>query len=314
MEELADQASVAYGQQSSALRALTTVKEQADQAGAHTLGGLRADSPLGRGATLQERMEQGQRGVEDFYEDLREYIRLHEMPPESRPESLASRKNSWDIDQEPTADEKWLANRTWGRAIQIKQDHLRQKGVTERPYAEAMWDWKDQIERQARRLQEPLAFSPKSAGREPYLARVYRGDSRPSDVIFSQGFSTWRTMHDKEGTLTPHDDRAGDRGDTSDLVWTSKDSDTAAYKPNGTPREHVYVLRDAPHSLDMNNEYGPDYGAYDSNEVTFEGDYPADKVEGELIDRDDPSAGIVPNPAFKPYEPTPLRPPREDGD
>lgn len=311
-----DQLAVGYGQRSSALRALITVTEQAQQPNVRTLGGIPADTPLGRWPTLQDRLDQGRNDTQNFYRDLREYIRTHEMPAEIRTESSEGNEWSWvndhEDDQEPSAGEQWLTNRTWGRAIQIKQDHLRQQGVTGRAYAQALWEWKENLEAEARRLGEPLPFSPEIAGKEPYLGEVYRGDTRPSDGIFEGGFRPWSDKR-AEGAIVPHDDRAGDRGDTADHIWTSKNPHVAADYSRGG-EWHLYVVQDALNSVDMNNKFGPGYELSHSEEVVFRGGIPADKIKGEFTDPEDPSAGFIPNPAFKPYEPTPIRPPREDGD
>lgn len=53
-------------------------------------------------------------------------------------------------------------------------------------------------------------------------------------------------------------------------------------------------------------------GADDWVCLVVPGGVPADKMEGTLIDRNDPGNGIDPNPNFRPHEPTPIRPPRED--
>lgn len=313
---MADHLAVGCGRQGSTLRALAQVTEGNDRANARTLGGLAADAPLGRWSSLEERLDRGRHGAEDFYADLRAHITRHEMPADMRTEP--EKRDEWDWpeddapDRGPSEGETWLANRTWGRAIQIKQDHLRESGVTGREYAQAMWEWKDQLEQQARRLGEPLPFSADIAGKEPYLGEVYRGDERSRDTIFEEGFRPWSDKRE-EGWIIPHDDRAGDRGDTSDHVWTSKNPDVAAVYADGSQRQ-VYVVQDAPRSLDMNNRYGADYEVHHAEEVVFRGGVPADKIKGELIDPDDIGAGIIPNPGFTPYEPAPIRPPREDGD
>lgn len=315
-ETWADHLVAGCGQQSSALRALTEVTDQADRTGAHTFGGIPADTPLGEWPSLAARLDDS-RGGQSFYADLREYVTQHEMPADMRTELLSHREElEWaetdEIGTEPSDGAKWLASRTWGRAVQIKQEHLRREGVTGRDYAQALWEWKAGLEEEARRMREPLPFSPEIAGKEPYLGEVYRADRRTRETIAEEGMRPWSDKRD-EGWIIPHDDRAGDRGDTSDLIWTSKDPEIAArYADEHEPR--VYVLQDALGSLDMNNKYGTEYEVYDAHEVVFRDGIPSDKVKGELVDPGDLSAGIIPHTGFVPHEPTPIRPPREDGD
>ncbi|MGF6889157.1 hypothetical protein ABIA39_008557 [Nocardia sp. GAS34] len=279
----------------STLRSVYAERQHLDMEIADLIGGLPANAEFGGSRTLLDRLEHDLPGTEDvFYRDLRDYVRQHEMRAEMREESSESAQ--------------WLANRTWGRAIQIKQDYLRRQGVTGRAYAQAMWEWKDRLERAARRDGDPLPFSPEIAGREPYMREVYRADGRPRDVAFEQGFRSWSDTSDGPDPSLVNLDPGEE-----DKIFTSKNPAVAAGFAAVREGREAYVIQDARNYTDMNDRYGPDYPAGGLDEVTFP-DVPPDKVKGMLINRYDPSAGLIPNPNFKPYEPTPTRPPREDGD
>ncbi|MFE7796945.1 hypothetical protein [Nocardia sp. NPDC057440] len=250
-----------------------------------------------------------------FYRDLREHVREHEMPLKMR-ETDDDDTWAWtgtdDAVEKEAERAQWLANRTWGRAIQIKQDHLRQQGVTGRAHAQSMWDWKDKLERAARDYGDPLPFLPEIAGREPRMSEVYRGDGQPREVIFTEGFQAWRDAPDADRALM--DPRPGYDG----RIYTAKELEVAALYPLDDPGRHVYVIEDARNYTDIEdarkyNPHGPRYEAGEAGEVVFP-NVPPDKIKGELRDPHDPSAGLIANPNFKPYEPPPIRPPREDGD
>jgi hypothetical protein len=285
--------------------------EQADQTVSQYFGGIAADTQLPGSGTLRERLEYDPPGAEHaFWRDLREHIRHSEMPTELRRESLPSGAWEWaekrdENDPGPSKSAQWLANRTWGRAVQIKQDHLREQGLTDRAYDQAMWEWKGNLERAARRNGDPLPFSPAIAGKEPYMGEIYRGDGRSRDAIFGQGFRPLREDLDADPMANNADGDAG-------LVFTSKNPNVAARFAKSNDGD-VYVVQDARDYTDMNDRHGPQYLAHHFDEVAYTG-VPADKVKGQLIDPRDPSAGLIPNPNFKPYESEPIRPPREDGD
>ncbi|MEV0045916.1 hypothetical protein AB0H60_20960 [Nocardia rhamnosiphila] len=273
-----------------------------DEQQADRLGGIFADTDFATGGralsegtdsyTLRSGLDGGQVTFHDFYE----YVRVNELPEHLdplRPEG---------------AD--WSMNRAWGRAVAAKRDHLQQQGVSGREFAEAMWKWKGAMEREARAMDGELDFPPETASREPYLDRLYRGDKRPKATIEDEGFRPRSTMTDSTHSWVSADGPGAD-----DWVCTSKDPAQAARFPLGnrrfslTPEGEVYIVRDVAHAIDKTGE-----SRASANEglVVVDGGIPADKVEGTLIDRDDPSKGFDPNPGFRPHEPAPIRPPRED--
>ncbi|MEU4312434.1 hypothetical protein [Nocardia sp. NPDC024068] len=166
------------------------------------------------------------------------------------------------------------------------------------------------MESQARDMDGTLDFPAETARREPYLDRLYRGDKRPTEAIYDEGFRPRSTMTDSTHSWVPIDGPGAD-----DWICLSKDAETAARFPlrsrwvQADPEGEVYVVRDAVNAQDKTAESRPN--AAEGLVVVHDG-IPADKIEGVLVDRDDPGKGLVPNPGFVPYEPSPIRPPRED--
>lgn len=266
-----------------------------EEQGADLLGGISGDADFGgwnrsdEPSTLRSRLDSGHARFYDFYQ----YVWRNEVPEH--------------INSLTPEGSDWIINRAWGRAVAAKQDHLRQEGVAGREFDRAMWHWRDEMEREARGRPGNLEFSNLTSSREPYMGVVYRGDSRPPETIFAEGFAPWSQHSEKQSDMWRKPD--GSRADN--WVWTSKEADVARdFSPGDDKR--VYVVQDARNGFDMNDRFGTAHGGYDSSEVVFAGGIPADKVAGMLIDPNDPEKGIIANPGFEPYEPTPVRPPRED--
>ncbi|MGW0178207.1 hypothetical protein [Nocardia sp. NPDC003345] len=266
-----------------------------DGAGADLLGGMPAGTGFfsergdTAGDTLRSRLDSGRIEFRDFYD----YVQRTELSDRSAPDA---------------ADR--TINRAWGRAVAAKLDHLRELGVTGRPAAQAMWKWKADMERQARDMDGTLAFPAETARREPYLGRLYRGDKRSTEVIYDEGFRPRSTMTDSTHSWVPLDGPGAD-----DWICMSKDPEVAARFPlrsrwfQSEAEGEVYVVRDAVNAQDKTGESLPNAA---EELVVVHGGIPADKIEGVLVDRDDPAKGMVANPGFVPYEPSPVRPPRED--
>lgn len=285
---------------------------RAEEQGADLLGGIPADTDFFAGYrawnessepyTLREGLDSGRIKFRDFHR----YVESNELP-----------EHIHFLSQEG-AD--WTINRAWGRAMAVKRDHLQQEGVTGREFAEALWKWQHDMEREARELGGKLEFPPETRSREPHLGRLYRGDSRSKEEIYDEGFRPRSTISEPTWTWTREDGPGAD-----DWVCTSRDPAVAVAFPLGNDGE-TFVVRDVlnahdreedpkgareqrvvvdrgPQPDEIGRRYAPDRG---------DGGIPADKVEGVLIDRRDPDKGMIPNPGFKPYEPTPVRPPRED--
>ncbi|WP_040791837.1 hypothetical protein [Nocardia paucivorans] len=263
--------------------------------------GYRAWNESSEPYTLREGLESGRIKFRDFYR----YVESNELPEHISP-----------LSQEG-AD--WAINRAWGRAMAVKRDHLHQEGVEGREFAEALWKWQHDMEREARELGGKLEFPPETRGREPYLGRLYRGDSRSREKIYDEGFLPRSTISGSTFTWTHQDGPGAD-----DWVCTSRDPAVAAEYPGGDGE--TFVVRDV---LNAHDRDADPKGAIEQRVVVDrgpqpdeigrryaldrgDGGIPVDKIEGVLIDRRDPDKGIIPNPGFKPYEPTPVRPPRED--
>ncbi|WP_280353806.1 hypothetical protein [Nocardia otitidiscaviarum] len=261
---------------------------QEDEHNRDLIGGIAADTDFFSGIrawnetsepyTLRSGLDSGRIKFHDFYA----YVERSELP-----ERISVR----------TAEgSDWIINRAWGRAVAAKRDHLQEQGVTGRDFDEAMWKWRDEMERQAREEHGRLEFPTETRSREPHLGELYRGDARPMETIYAEGFqpraSKW--WIDLDGP------------DAAGWVCTSRDPAQAARFPLGYDGE-TYVVQDVRGAHDR-AQYPK--GAHEKL-VVVEG-IPADKVKGMLIDRHDPDKGLVPNPDFKPYETAPVRPPRED--
>lgn len=270
-----------------------------DEQGVDLLGGISADTDFFFGLrawdeshepyTLRSGLDSGRIKFFDFYQ----YVSRNEVPEH--------------IDWLTPEGSDWIVNRAWGRAMAAKQDHLRQEGVTGHEFDQAMWHWRDDMEREARGRPGNLEFSNTTSSREPYMGIVYRGDSRPPEEIFAEGFSPWSQHSEKQSDMWRKPD--GSRADN--WVWTSKDIAAArAFAPGDV--ERVYVVQDARNGFDMNDRFGTNHRGSEAAEVVFVEGIPADKVVGMLIDPHDPDKGIIANPGFKPYEPQPVRPPRDD--
>ncbi len=285
---------------------------RADEQGADLIGGVAADTDFYSGFrawnessepyTLRSGLDSGRIKFYDFYK----YVESNELP-----EHINFRK--------PEGSD-WTINRAWGRAIAAKRDHLQQQGVTGREFSQAMRKWQDDMERQARETPGKLEFPAETSSREPYPGELYRGDGRPRETVFNEGIQTRSALPEPPFSWVDLDGAGAD-----DWVCTSRDPAQAAYFPLGDDGE-TYVVRDVRNAHDKSEENSkwageqmvavdrsppPDevYRQYAADRV--EG-IPADKVEGVLIDRHDPDKGMIPNPNFQPYEPTPVRPPRED--
>ncbi|WP_306355746.1 MULTISPECIES: hypothetical protein [unclassified Nocardia] len=254
-----------------------------DQELVERFGGISGDARIA-GATLRAALDRGLL----TYRDLRDYVQRYVVP---------------DMNPESPRDRERLAARTWGVAMGAKLDHLRQQDITGMSRAKAMWEWQDDMERQARQMGEPLPFPDELSRKLPYLRTVYRADKRPPEVIFNEGFKPWGD----DTVITPG---AFGYPPKRNYVWTSKRHDvTPGYVKTGG---HIYVVEGARGAVDMNDHFGPDYAMFDDDEVVFMGGIPADKIKGVLIDNNDPDAGIIPNPNFEPVDTTAIRPPRED--
>ncbi|MGW4068992.1 hypothetical protein [Nocardia grenadensis] len=267
---------------------------RADEQGSDLIGGIAADTDFYSGLrawnessdpyTLRSGLDSGRIKFHDFYK----YVEHNELPEHIGP--LTSEGSDWTI------------NRAWGRAIAAKRDHLHEQGIAGRDFSQAMWKWQDDMERQARELDGELDFPAETRSREPHLGRLYRGDSRPKETIFEEGFRPRGTIDEPTWSWTGHDGPGAD-----DRVCTSRAPAQAARFPLGDDGE-TFVVRDTRNAHDR----GEDGKGAREQLVVVDGGIPADKVEGVLIDRHDPDKGFIPNPDFRPEEPTPVRPPRED--
>lgn len=273
-----------------------------DERQADLIGGIPADtdfasgSAVGAGAlesyTLRTGLDSNRITFHDFYE----HVRHNELPEH--------------IDPGGREGADWSVNRAWGRAVAAKQDHLRAQGVAGREFAEAMWKWKNEMERDARKIDAKLEFPPETAGREPYLDRLYRGDGRSRETIAAEGIRPRSELTDSTFSWVAADGPGAD-----DWVCLSKDPAEAARFPLwnsrwARPPEHeVHIVRDITGVVDKTGESRV---SFNEGLVVVPGGIPVDKIEGTLIDRNDPSGGFDPNPDFRPHEPAPTRPPRED--
>ncbi|WP_157120505.1 hypothetical protein [Nocardia fusca] len=271
-----------------------------DERQADLIGGIPAGTDFGSrstvGVTESYTLRAGLDSNRVTFHDFYEHVRRHELPEH--------------IDPGGREGADWSVNRAWGRAVAAKQDHLRAQGVAGREFAEAMWKWKNEMEREARGLDATLEFPPETASREPYLERLYRGDRRSKEVIEDEGFRPRSTMTDSTHSWVGSDGPGAD-----DWVCLSQDPAVAARFPLvnrrfslGVPGE-VYVVHDVTGAVDKTGESRV---GFNEKLVVVPGGVPADKIEGTLIDRNDPGKGIDPNPNFRPHEPTPIRPPRAD--
>ncbi|MFE7798346.1 hypothetical protein [Nocardia sp. NPDC057440] len=189
-----------------------------------------------------------------------------------------------------------MDERAWDEAMRMMDDDLRRQGVSGRAHAMAMGDWADRIFEQtftdSGRHWAP--YGPFDRGRLYAWPQTYRGDQRPPAEIFQHGFEPHGDNTDFLDHLAEVDD--------SNYVATARELSAAnAFRQDGG---HVYVIEDAPGGVDANmwKKLNDAVTERDEHEVAYQGGIPADKIKGVLIDPEDPSAGIIPNPNFRPRD------------
>lgn len=219
------------------------------------LGGIPDDTPMLGSIPLRSALEHYGLG----YREIRDYVRRREMPAAMDPHSDAGRK--------------WVADRTWDRAVSIKRDHLAEQNRAPREQARALWEWQDELRREARALDEPLESLSEISSREPYTRPVYRGDTRSAETVFAEGFQPWgeNTTIQSGGSPRWPPDR--------NYVYTTEQPEIAAKFVSGEGSGFVYVVEDARGATDMNDHFGPDYDWVLDEEVVFMGGIPVDKVK-----------------------------------
>lgn len=192
-------------------------------------------------------------------------------------------------------DSRFIDERAWDEAMRMMDEDLRERGVTGRERALAMGDWADRIHEQTftDNGRHRVPYGPRDRGRLYAWPPTFRGDQRAPAEIFRHGFQPW-------GDNTDFVDHLALVGD-SNYVSTTRDLRTAnEFRQDGG---YVYVVEDAPGGVDVTMWRRLDEGDWvDEQEVAFQGGIPADKIKGVLIDHDNPSAGIIPNPNFRPRE------------
>ncbi|UAK35214.1 hypothetical protein K8O92_16150 [Nocardia asteroides] len=216
-------------------------------------------------------------------------------------------KNAMDRDVIPSSPGGRILvdERAWGEGMRMMSDSLRQRGVNGKAYDVAMGDWADQLFLQARAGGYRVPYDPED--REHLFAwpPLYRGDNRLEDTIFEQGFEP------KGDNTDLRDHQLSDDVDDSNYVATSRSAEYAALHTGGAHGAEeggaVYLITDARGGTDVevwNQQHGEGANIAFEDEIAFKPNIPPDKIEGRLLDPNDPHGGILPNPNFTPnYSP-----------
>ena len=126
---------------------------------------------------------------------------------------------------------------------------------------------------------------------------IYRGNSRPPDVIFNQGFQpkgTATDLYNYAATNTP-----------SNFISTSKipgpGINFAQSAATNSGEGYLYIISQQPNGIDVNDALGAASPFPDETEIAVPGGIPPQDVLGAQQISPDGSniGGFIPNPGFK---------------